>query len=179
MYFTAVLTFNIEEAGGFEVFSVTSVCPWVIQSAIMNEQRSLAAINNHLVLLGLADILSISEPSYLCVLSGNFTLECGGGFLLHCLVLQRLRELNCWLWRRQEIDRCLVSTLLNYIRVNKASFLCYLTQCRTFIDNLWFSWWLNNRLKSVFAALSDWECQIHYRCSVAPVTAANNDVKWC
>lgn len=92
--FPTALTFNAEEAGGFEVFSVTSVRLRVVQSAVVDDQRSLAAVDDHLVLLGLADVLSVPEPSYLCVLSGNFTLECGCGFLLDRLVLQRLRELR-------------------------------------------------------------------------------------
>jgi len=59
----------------------------------VDEQHSPAAIDINFVLLGLADLLSVPEPLYLCVLPGNFTLKGGGGLLLHGLVLQRLREL--------------------------------------------------------------------------------------
>lgn len=97
-YISTSLTFNAEETGGFEVFGITSVRPCVIQSAVMYDQRSLVAVDDHLILPGLADLLSVPEPLYLCVLSGNFTLECGGGFLLHRLILQRLCELHRRLW---------------------------------------------------------------------------------
>ena len=91
------LTLNIEETGGLEVFGVTSVSPRVVQGAVVDEQRSLAAIDENLVLLGFADLLSVPEPLYFRVLSGNFALEGRGGFLLHRLVLQRLCELYRWL----------------------------------------------------------------------------------
>lgn len=107
-----VLTRDLQEAGSFEFFGITRVHFCLIWSAVVDEQRPLAAIHDHLVLLGLADLLSLSEPSHLCVFSGNFTLQSGGGLLLHSLVLQRLGELYCRLWtHRHRFDQRLQGPL--------------------------------------------------------------------
>ena len=92
-----VLTFHSEEAGGFEVLRVTSVSSAIVHSAVMNDEGSLTAINNHFVFLGLADVLSISEPMDLSVLPGNFTFKGGSGLFFNRLVLQRFAELYWWL----------------------------------------------------------------------------------
>ena len=91
-----VLTFHSEEAGGFEVLRITSVSFAIIHSAVMNDEGSLTAINNNFVFLGLADVLSISEPMDLSILSGHFTLKGGSGLFFNRLVLQRFAELY---WR--------------------------------------------------------------------------------
>lgn len=101
----ALLTFDCEEAGRFEVFGVAGVGLGVVQGAILDDQRSLAALGQDFVLLRLADLLVVPEPLDLSVCSGNFTLERGGGFLLHCLVLQRFGELYRRLWMRKHKEQ--------------------------------------------------------------------------
>lgn len=90
------LTFNAEEAGGFKLLSSTGVRPGVVRSTAVDEQRPLAAIRHHLVFLSLADLLAISEPDHLSVVSGHLAFKSGSGLLLHRLVLQRLGELYRW-----------------------------------------------------------------------------------